>query len=93
MKSRVIVLMSMVFVLTACMVAPAPGGGLQIIPILPEIVELDMDVAEPYYQHNGYHYFYTNQRWFYSSERNGHRTELPKSHWPRETRRRGGDRH
>jgi hypothetical protein len=93
MNNKVIALAFSTFILTSCMVRSTPGGGVEVIPILPTVVELDMDVAEPYYEHNGYHYFYTNQRWYYSSTRNGDRRELPKSHWPRETRRRGGDRH
>ncbi len=45
-----------------------------------------------YYGYNGYHYFYTGDRWYYSSARDGQRSELPRSHWPRETRHRGWDR-
>lgn len=90
MKSKVVLLMSSVFILTACMVRSTPSGGLEIIPILPTVVEIDDD---SYYQHNGYHYFYTNERWYYSNERDGRRTELPRSHWPRETRHRGRNRH
>lgn len=89
MKSKLIVLASPAFMLSACMVAPRHGGGMVIIPILPAIVELDDD---SYYAHNGYHYFYSNDSWYYSSSRNGQRSELPRSHWPRETRRRGWDR-
>jgi hypothetical protein len=92
MNRKMVVLMSSVFILTACMVRSTPGGGVEVIPILPTIVELDLDVSEPYYEHNGYHYFYTNERWYYSNSRGGHRSELPRSHWPRETRRRGGHR-
>ncbi len=86
MKSKMIVLMSSAFLFSACMVAPRHGGGLTIIPILPTIVEIDDDA---YYTQGGYHYFYTDDRWYYSDSRNGHRSELPRSHWPHETRRRG----
>ncbi|MBL0313360.1 MAG: hypothetical protein IPP78_11755 [Holophagaceae bacterium] len=93
MKNKGIVLAFSVLILTSCMVASRPGGGVEIVPILPTIVELDLDAREPYYEHNGYHYYYTNERWYYSSARDGERRELPRSHWPKETRRRGGDRH
>jgi hypothetical protein len=89
MKTKLVVLMFSAFMLTACMVTPGPGGGLQVIPILPTVVELDGD---GYYAHGGYHYFYDNERWYYSSTRDGARSELPRSHWPKETRRRGFDR-
>ena len=76
--------------LSACLVAPNQRGGLSIIPILPTVVELDSD---NYYAHGGYHYFYTDDRWYYSTSRDGQRSELPRSHWPHETRRHGGERH
>jgi hypothetical protein len=89
MKGKVIVLVSSLIILTACVVAPRQGGGLTIIPILPAIVEVD---ADNYYAYGGYHYFYTNERWYYSDSRNGRRSELPRSHWARETHQRGWDR-
>jgi len=89
MNSKVVVPVLSLLLLSACMVAPTRGGGLQIIPILPTIVEVDSD---NYYAHGGYHYFYTDDRWYYSSSRNGQRSELPRSHWPKETRRHGWDR-
>jgi len=89
MRSKAVLPVLSVLILSACVVAPRPGGGLQVIPILPAIVEVDSD---NYYAHGGYHYFYTNDRWYYSSSRNGERSELPRSHWPRETRRQGWDR-
>jgi len=64
---------------------------MEVIPILPVILELDVD--QPYYEQSGYHYFYSNDRWYYSDSRNGARRELPRSHWPRETRWRGRGRH
>jgi hypothetical protein len=89
MRSKVILPVLSVLILSACVVVPRQGGGLQIIPILPAIVELD---TNNYYAHDGYHYFYTNDRWYYSTMRNGPRSELPRSHWPREIRRHGWDR-
>ena len=88
MKTKLVVLMFSAFMISACVVAPRQGGGVEVIPILPAVVELD---GGDYYAHGGYHYFYNNERWYYSSTRDGYRSELPRSHWPRETRRRGSD--
>ena len=85
MNSRLFALVSSVVLLLACVVAPRPGGGLEVIPILPLVLELGDD---NYYEQGGYHYFYSNDRWYYSNSRNGDRRELPRSHWPRETRHR-----
>lgn len=89
MKRKLIVLASLVLMFSACMVAPMHGGGMAVIPILPAVVELGDD---SYYAHDGYHYFYSDDRWYYSGSRDGRRSELPRSHWPRETRRRGWNR-
>ncbi|HEX7553622.1 MAG TPA: hypothetical protein VF378_08710 [Geothrix sp.] len=88
MKTKLVVLMFSAFMLSACIVQTRRGGGLEVIPILPAVVELDGD---GYYAHGGYHYFYNNERWYYSSTRNGTRSELPRSHWPRETHQRGSE--
>jgi hypothetical protein len=78
------------FMFTGCVIAPGQPDyrGVEIAPPLPAIVELD---AEPYYYQGGYHYFYQNDRWRYSKERNGPWTELPRSHWPKEIRHRERD--
>lgn len=89
MNRNIILPVFSLLVLGGCMVAPVRGGGLQVIPILPALVEVDYD---NYYSHGGYHYFYNDDRWYYASSRNGRRSELPRSHWPKETRRRGHDR-
>lgn len=70
--------------LTACVVAP-PGhrSGVVVAPALPVIVELGV---EPYYYQSGYHYYYDNSRWRYASSRSGPWVDLPRSHYPRETR-------
>lgn len=87
--SMVFVALFAAFMLTACLVSPGPGGyGVEVAPPLPAIVELD---AEPYYYQSGYHYFYQNDRWHYSRTRSGPWTELPRSHWPKEVRHKGGD--
>lgn len=86
MRSNVIVPVFSLILLAGCLVAPNREGGLTVIPILPTFVEVD---SSDYYHHDGYHYFYTNDRWYYSSSRDGRRSELPRSHWPKETHRRG----
>lgn len=85
MKTKLAVLMFSAILLSACVVAPRRGGGMEVIPILPAVVELGGD---GYYAHSGYHYYYDNERWYYSNTRHGNRYELPRSHWPREIRRR-----
>lgn len=78
--------------LSACVVAPTGrghGGGVGIgltVPTLPLIVELGSD---PYYAYGGYTYYYDNNRWRYAGSRAGPWVDLPRSHYPRETRFRG----
>lgn len=75
-------------VLTACVVEPAHyGPGLVVAPALPLVLELG---AEPYYYQGGYHYHYNNGNWRYSRSRSGPWVDLPRSHYPKEIRRRGG---
>jgi hypothetical protein len=75
--------------LSACVVAPTGRGhevGLGIgitVPALPLIVELG---SEPYYSQGGYVYYYENNRWRYAQSRSGPWVELPRSHYPKETR-------
>lgn len=88
MNSKAMVPVFSILLLSGCMVAPTRGGGLEVIPLLPTVVEVDSD---NYYAHGGYHYFYNDDRWYYSPTRNGRRNELPRSHWPKETRRHGGE--
>jgi hypothetical protein len=74
--------------LSACVVAPmGPGPGFVVAPALPLIVELG---AEPYYYQDGYHYYYNSGRWSYSNSRSGPWMDLPRSHYPKETRSKGG---
>jgi hypothetical protein len=77
--------------LSACVVAPPGRGGVGVgigvtVPTLPLIVELGSD---PYYVHGGYTYHYYNDRWRYANSRSGPWVDLPRSHYPRETRYRG----
>lgn len=74
--------------LTACVVAPGHrGSGVILAPALPLVVELGV---EPYYYYGGYHYYYNRDRWSYSNTRSGPWVDLPRSHYPREVRIRGG---
>jgi hypothetical protein len=74
-------------VLGACVVAPVGHRvGVQVAPPLPLVVELG---AEPYYAQGGYYYYYHNNYWRYSDSRSGPWVDLPRSHYPRETRFRG----
>jgi len=75
--------------LSACVLVPADRGpGMVFAPALPAVVELG---AEPYYYQRGYYYYYDNSRWRYSRSRSGPWTDLPRSHYPKETRFRGRD--
>ena len=73
--------------LSACVVAPAGhGSGMIVAPALPLVVELGV---EPYYYQGGYYYYYDNSRWLYSNSRSGPWADLPRSHYPKETRFKG----
>ncbi len=76
--------------LSGCFVTGKPGGGMEIIPILPAVVEVDMD---SHYEYNGYHYYYDHDRWYYSNSMGGSRRELPRNRWPREVRHGNGNPH
>lgn len=56
------------------------------IPLLPPIVELR---EEPYYNHRGYYYYYDNDRWYYAKSKRGPWVDLPRGHYPKETRYKG----
>ena len=92
MNKSMIVAPLAALLLSACVVAP-PGRGHGVgigigltVPILPLVVELGSD---PYYYHGGYTYYYNNDRWRYADSRAGPWVDLPRSHYPRETRFRG----
>lgn len=76
--------------LSGCLVAARRDGGVEVVPFLPTIVEIDLD---SHYEHGGYHYYYTNDHWFYSTSFGGPRRALPRSQWPKETKRKGGNPH
>lgn len=90
MKYSLMILMfatTLAATLTGCVVSNRHGGGVgvSVIPILPVTLELDGD----YYASGGYHYYYTDDRWFYSTSMGGPRMNLPRSHWPKNTYRKG----
>lgn len=87
MKSTLLAAPLVALVLSACVVAPAGRDeGWPVAPALPLVVELGI---EPYYAQGGYFYFYNDSRWRYSQSRSGPWTDLPRSHYPKETRFRG----
>jgi hypothetical protein len=86
MKHLALMALFALVMVSACVVTPAPpeyGGGVVVSP-LPAIVVLGV---EPYYQQDSYVYYYHDNRWSYSRSRRGPWSDLPRSHWPRETRR------
>jgi len=87
MKSFVLFALFASFALTGCFFSPAPPDywGVTVSP-LPPVVELCDD---PYYYQDGYHYYYKDNNWHYSRSRNGPWENLPRSHWPKEVRRKG----
>jgi hypothetical protein len=89
MKKMLIVMPLTALLLTACIVTPTHhDGGIVVAPALPLVVELG---TEPYYYQNGYYYYYNNARWSYSNSRSGPWVDLPRSHYPKETRFKRGD--
>jgi hypothetical protein len=58
-----------------------------VAPALPGYVELE--IGYPYYHQHGYYYYYDNSRWLYSNSRSGPWMDLPRSHYPKETRFKG----
>jgi hypothetical protein len=87
MKKILIPTIVMVFLLMACTVMAMgrhPGAKVVVtIPALPHIVVMEQ---EPYYYHQGYHYHYTNDRWYYSKSKSGPWKDLPRSHYAKEVK-------
>jgi hypothetical protein len=78
------------FVMSACVMVPdgrsvrgVRGRAVVFAPPLPPVVVIDI---EPYYYHQGYHYHYDNNRWYYSKSRKGPWKDLPRDRYPKETR-------
>src|SRR3990172_5862979 len=86
MKKLWFTLLLAVLLCTGCFVAAGPhGAGIGIAPPLPIVVEL----ADPYYVHGDFHYYYNNDRWYYSRSRGGPWIDLPRDRYPKEVRRKG----
>lgn len=83
-----LVLLAAFITLSACVLVPAGhrGPGVVLAPPLPAIVVLE---EEPYYYNSGYHYYYNDDRWFYSKDRGGPWVDLPRGHYPKDTRFKG----
>ncbi len=65
---------------------PYYSPGIVVVPALPYTVDL---YSQPYYNYHGYFYFYDNQHWYYSMTPGGQWVELPRTHWPHDTRWKG----
>ena len=77
------VIVPVVFV-AGCLVTTNPHARPVVYaPPLPSIVVFE---TEPYYVHQGYHYHYQHDRWYYSRSRSGPWTSLPRDCYPREVR-------
>jgi len=85
-----VVILAAFIMVAACVFVPAGrrGSGVVVVPPLPAIVILE---EEPYYYHSGYYYYYQNDRWFYSNVKSGPWVDLPRGHYPKETRFKGRD--
>jgi len=86
MYKMLIVVPFAALMLSGCVVAPSHSRAVIVAPALPIVVELGV---EPYYYQSGYYYYYHNNYWRYSNSRSGPWTDLPRSHYPRETRFKG----
>lgn len=71
------------FMFTSCAAYIEPDGTyVSLAPPLPATVELVIPYS--HYVHAGFHYYYHNDRWYYSRSRGGHLRELPRNRYPRE---------
>ena len=86
MKKLLLTLIFAAFMCVSCAATVGPhGASIAIGPPLPHTVEL----VDPYYAYGGYHYYYNNDRWYYSQSRGGPWIDLPREHYPREVRFKG----
>lgn len=87
MKKLWFTLILAVFLFAACVMTAGPhGASVAIAPPLPVVVEL---TDTPYYFHSGFHYYFDNDRWYYSRNQGGTWIDLPRKHYPKEVRYRG----
>ena len=56
--------------LAGCLIVPEP----RVVPLAPPLPPIVVLGAEPYYVHEGYHYYYRNDGWYYARSRNGDST-------------------
>ena len=90
MKKTILALLAGGLLFAGCAVGTGYyGEEYYVAPALPSVVILD---TEPYYFHEGYHYRYQGNAWFYSRSRSGPWRELPRDRYPKETRFKGRDR-
>jgi hypothetical protein len=86
MKKFLFPLIFAVFVCASCATTIGPhGASVAIAPPLPVVVEL----VDPYYLYSGYHYYYHNDRWYYSKTKTGRWKDLPRDRYPKEVRFKG----
>jgi hypothetical protein len=80
---KILFMMVLPFIFSSCAAYVEPGGTyVSLAPPLPATVE----VLIPYshYVHAGFHYYYHNDRWYYSKARGGRLRALPRNYYPRE---------
>ena len=83
MKKILFTLFLATLLCAACVMTAGPRGtSIAIAPPLPLVVEL----TDPYYVHGGFHYYYDNDRWYYSQSQGGPWTDLPRDRYPKEVR-------
>lgn len=71
-------------ILAGCIVYSGPQGSGVVVAPLPAVVELDID---PFYFYRGFYYHYhDDHHWSYSPHREGPWKELPRGHYPKETK-------
>ena len=86
MKKLLLTLIFAAFMCVSCAATVGPhGASIAIGPPLPHTVEL----VDPYYAYGGYHYYYNNDRWYYSQSRGGPWIDLPRDRYPSEVRFKG----
>ncbi|MBU0483801.1 MAG: hypothetical protein KKB30_04740 [Proteobacteria bacterium] len=82
-----VVMLGLLLAVTAMSMGRRPDVGVVVsIPLLPPLVDLR---EEPYYNHSGYYYHFNNERWYYSRSKGGPWADLPRDHYPKETRYKG----
>jgi len=80
---KILLMMILAFIFSSCAAYIEPDGTyVSLAPPLPATVELVIPYS--HYVHAGFHYYYHNDRWYYSKSRGGRLRELPKDRYPRE---------